>query len=171
MNEIRPSIPGWIVDYVSLDGDAIYTDSRPVAEAYGKDHRNVLRDIRELIEATEDRLNFEPMSLPDGYGRMQPAYRLTRDGFLMLALGFTGQKAIRLRARFVEAFGWMARELLLRRVDDHDRRAIESRTSGSIGGSLLAKRKHELPALESEERQLKAQLQMDFEFPRRGDRA
>lgn len=164
MNEVRPSIPGWIIDFVSLDGSAIYTDSHKVAEAYGKRHDNVVRDIRDLLNVTQDRLNFEEISVRDGYGRPQPAYRLTRDGFLMLALGFTGPKAIRLRVKFIEAFGWMARELLLRRMDDHDKRALQSETSGSIGGSLLAKRRHEKPALNSEERELKAELQLGFEF-------
>jgi Rha family phage regulatory protein len=168
LNELRPSIPGWIIDFVALDGDAIYTDSRKVAAAYGKNHFHVLRDIRELLAVTGDESNFGLIALTDGSGRQQPAYRLTRDGFLLLAMGFTGARAIKLRATFIEAFGWMARELLLRRADDYECRDMRSRVSGTVGACLLNQRKREKPALDAEERLLRAELQITLPFTTEG---
>lgn len=56
--------------------------SRDIAEHFGKEHRNVLRDIDEL---RKDVLNFEQMffstEIPDSYGRQQRAYLMNRDGF------------------------------------------------------------------------------------------
>ena len=164
MNELRPSIPGWILDYVALDGAEIYTDTPKVAQEYGRRHDNVMVRAREVVRVTGDHLNFQEIQLPDKYGRMQPAYRLTRDGFFMLALGFTGDKAIKLRAKFIEAFGWMARELLLRQMDEHERRDMQSKVAASMGSKLLHVRKGEKPALEAEERQLRAQLQLGLDL-------
>lgn len=55
-------------------------DSRIVAEAFGKQHKNVLRDIEKITEPKSGlseeftRLNFEPISYKDQYGRKQPSY-------------------------------------------------------------------------------------------------
>lgn len=169
MRELALQVPAWVLDYVALDGSAIYTDSRKVAAAYGKRHDHVLRDIRALIAVIGHGPNFGAISLPDAYGRMKPAYRMTRDGFLMLALGFNGDKAIILRARIVEAFGWMARELLRRRVADYEFRDRLSCSKGSVGGALLNRRKVEKPALEAEGRQLAAEVQLGLDlFPPSG---
>jgi Rha family phage regulatory protein len=66
-----------------------------MAAFFGKQHKNVLRDIDQLIEQQGDftRLNFEEIFSPDSYGRQQPAFDLTRDGFTLLVMGFTGKKA------------------------------------------------------------------------------
>lgn len=95
------------------------TTSRIVAEQFGKQHKNVLRDIeslREQLAETSDgdrfnRLNFEPISQPDSYGREQPMYLLTRDGFMLLAMGFTGQKALQFKVAYIQAFNRMERML------------------------------------------------------------
>lgn len=62
--------------------------SRDIAEHFGKEHRNVLRDIDDL---KKDVLNFEQMFLsteiPDNYGRPHRAYLMNRDGFTLLAMG------------------------------------------------------------------------------------
>ena len=74
-------------------------DSRMVAEAFEKQHKNVLQAIHQITggesgyskEFTE--LNFQPSKYVDETGRKLPCYLLTRDGFVALAMGFTGKKA------------------------------------------------------------------------------
>lgn len=53
-----------------------------IAETFEKEHKNVLKDIREL-ECSEEfsRLNFEPTTYKDKFNREQPMYYVTRDGF------------------------------------------------------------------------------------------
>lgn len=67
-----------------------------VAEKFGKEHRNIIRDI-ELLK--KDVLNFEEMfvevNIPDTYGRDRKAYAITKDGFTLLAMGFTGKVVLR----------------------------------------------------------------------------
>ncbi len=93
------------------------TTSRAVAEQFGKAHRNILRDIEKLIQDLEqtdegktfNRLNFELISAKDAMNREQPLYILTRDGFTLLAMGFTGAKAVQFKVAYINAFNRMER--------------------------------------------------------------
>lgn len=81
------------------------TTSRIVARVFDKEHKNVLRDIREL-ECSEQfrRLNFEPTTYRDASKREQEEFLMTRDGFMFLAMGFTGAEAARRKEGFIGAF-------------------------------------------------------------------
>ena len=87
------------------------TTSKKIAEVFEKEHRNVLRDIDSL----KDVLNFEQMFFettePDSYGRHQRVYQINRDGFSLLAMGFTGQKALEWKVKYIEAFNSMEEQL------------------------------------------------------------
>ena len=94
-----------------------FTTSLAVAQAFEKEHKNVLRDIQNLECSSQFReLNFELSSYTSKTGngtiREYPAYRLTRDGFAILAMGFNGQKAVAWKERFLEAFNAMEAALL-----------------------------------------------------------
>lgn len=101
-------------ELVELVHDQPMTASRRVAQMFGKDHKNVLSIIRRLLPdlpAEFSRLNFEPRNYTDDRGKEQPEYLLSQDGFLMLAMGFTGRPAIYWRAQFIRAFNQMARTI------------------------------------------------------------
>lgn len=94
------------------DGKA-FADSRDVAAFFGKEHSNVLRDIRNLI-VKEPKLglcNFEAIKINDLKGESTGYYLMDRDGFTLLAMGFTGTQALRFKLRFIEAFNIMEAEL------------------------------------------------------------
>ncbi len=82
-----------------------------VAHHFGKSHKNVLRDIAKLRGKCPEsfhQLNFEPMfietQIGNGATRKDRAYLLTRDGFSLLVMGFTGAAAVRWKIRYIEAF-------------------------------------------------------------------
>lgn len=82
-----------------------------VAHHFGKSHKNVLRDIAKLRGKCPEsfhQLNFEPMfietQIGNGATRKDRAYLLTRDGFSLLVMGFTGAAAVRWKVRYIEAF-------------------------------------------------------------------
>lgn len=77
-----------------------------MAKHFGKEHRHVLRDIQEILESSpeKDRSNFGLISFPDTYGRQQPAYELTRAGFSILIMGFTGKEALARKWKYIVAF-------------------------------------------------------------------
>ncbi|MBB2775710.1 UNVERIFIED_ORG: Rha family phage regulatory protein [Comamonas terrigena] len=93
------------------------TLSTDVARHFGKQHYNVLRDIDNLrAQLDEDHaLNFEEMvievEIGNGATRKDRAYRLTRDGFTLLAMGFTGKKALAFKLAYIDAFNRMEAEL------------------------------------------------------------
>ncbi len=71
---------------VIIQEEKALTTSLKVAEAFRKEHRNVVRDIenllKDLVEVSEkDVLNFEQMSYKDAYGREHKAYQMNRDDF------------------------------------------------------------------------------------------
>jgi Rha family phage regulatory protein len=89
------------------DGVAL-VNSRDVAAVFGKRHDHILRDIDALDISPElGRSWFRPTQALDSYGREQPACDLTRDGFSLLVMGFTGAKALRFKVRYIEAFNAM----------------------------------------------------------------
>lgn len=87
--------------------------SLDVAETFGKEHKNVLRDIREL-ECSDDfrRLNFEQSEYMNGQNHKQPMYYMTRDGFTILVMGYTGDKAMKFKEAYIKQFNAMERVLL-----------------------------------------------------------
>ncbi len=90
------------------------TTSRQVAQMFNKKHKNVLQAIRDLLphcpeEFTE--LNFQPSEYTDSTGRTLPSYTITRDGFSLLAMGFTGPEATTWKIRYIEAFNAMERTI------------------------------------------------------------
>lgn len=99
-----------------VDGKAV-TTSRKVAEIFEKQHKDILRAIRELeIPADYRERNFAPSvyEQPNPSGGkpiQQPEYLITRDGFTILAMGFTGKKAMQFKIAFINAFNTMEEEL------------------------------------------------------------
>lgn len=102
-----------IENIVRIEDGRMFTSSLIIAQAFEKEHKNVLQAINNL-ECSEqfNRLNFQPVEYIDAKGELRPAYELTRDGFAFLAMGFTGKKAAIWKEKFLEAFNAMERKLL-----------------------------------------------------------
>ncbi len=95
---------------VTIQGDHPTTNTLIIAEHFGKDHKNILQSIRALMsDCPEDfnKLNFQPIKYYDARGREKPMYEVTRDGFMLLSMGFTGTNATRLKIAFIEEFNRM----------------------------------------------------------------
>ena len=83
----------------------ITTTSNQVAEHFGKRHADVIRAIRKLDAPAEfTERNFALSEFTDSTGRVLPAYRITRDGFTLLAMGFNGTKALKFKLAYIAAF-------------------------------------------------------------------
>ncbi|WDZ50172.1 Rha family transcriptional regulator [Acinetobacter vivianii] len=99
---------------VTQENGEVKTTSYAVADAFGKKHYNVLRDI-EKLRCSENfrKLNFEVCYENNGLqnGKPRKFYRMTKDGWMFLVMGFTGEKADLIKEQFIEAFNWMAQQL------------------------------------------------------------
>jgi Rha family phage regulatory protein len=82
--------------------------SRVVAKYFGKRHDNVLRDIRNLDCSEEFRaLNFQASSYKDKQNKIQPRILMTRDGFIFLVMGYTGERAAKIKEACIRVFNQM----------------------------------------------------------------
>ena len=96
------------------DGSVPVVNSRDVAEMFGKRHDHVLRDIDQICHAPNlgDGWFREVVSgHPTVVGRVDRSFDLTRDGFTLLAMGWTGEKAMAFKVRYIEAFNAMEKAL------------------------------------------------------------
>ena len=101
---------------VELDHGEVWTTSLLVADKFGKRHADVLRAVEKLECSPEfSERNFALTSAevaqPNGGVRAVPMYRITRDGFSFLAMGFTGRAAAVWKEAFIAAFNSLEHEL------------------------------------------------------------
>jgi len=100
------------VPSVQISNDQIVTTSTDIAKCFGKRHDNILRKIESLDCSAEfNALNFELVEYEDGKGELRPMYRITKDGFVYLAMGFTGAKAAQFKEAYINAFNQMEKQL------------------------------------------------------------
>ena len=88
--------------------------SRQVAEAFGKIHKNVLVDIRNILDTDEDGfggLNFQLSSYLSEQNKEMPMYIMSRDGFVLLVMGYNGAAAMRMKKVYITRFNEMEEEL------------------------------------------------------------
>lgn len=106
---------------IQAHGRSLWTTSLLIADKFGKRHDNVLRAVAKLDCSNEFwRLNFEERAYIDGRGKLQKSFDVSRDGFSLLAMKFTGPGAAKWQQQFIEAFGKMERELLRIASRKHD---------------------------------------------------
>lgn len=97
-----------LINITNKDGK-LTVSSREVAERFEKRHDHVLRDIEALLDQNP-KLGadyFIESSYKAGTGKPYKQYELTRDGFSLLAMGFTGSRALEWKLKFIEAFNKM----------------------------------------------------------------
>ncbi|MDY4480491.1 MAG: Rha family transcriptional regulator [[Pasteurella] aerogenes] len=104
----------------NIKGNAM-TTSRDVAHVFGKEHKNVLQAI-ENLDCSDDfsELNFQLAKYIDEQGKRRPMYRMTRDGFSFLVMGFRGKKAAEFKERFIQKFNEMEKWINSRQQLSHD---------------------------------------------------
>jgi Rha family phage regulatory protein len=99
-------------ELVTLYKNQLVTDSRQVAEHFGKQHKHVIEAV-ENIKAENSALTqmFYETSYTAGTGKHYKMYLMNRDGFSLLVMGFTGKAALKWKLKFLEAFNAMEKEI------------------------------------------------------------
>lgn len=169
--ETEEVTPLQLIEFIYAKGNDLKTDSRKVAIAFDKQHKDVLRLIRNL-ECSENftkrnfTLCYENSDLQNG--KPQPYYEMTKDGFMFLVMGFTGKQAAQIKEAYIEAFNLMQGDIniinngLIEQL--MNRYAVEraSQRMGSLGSLLMHKRKHDKKINYLEIAEIKAQIQPDL---------
>ncbi len=98
-----------------------YATSLEIAKRFSKSHDRVLKDIRNTAQTcskTFSLVNFDESTYQNSRGKEYPMFNLTRDGFAMVAMSFTGPEAVRWKEAFLLAFNTMEAEIQRRNLRD-----------------------------------------------------
>lgn len=108
-------------------GDQTYTTSLSISSVFKKEHKNILAKIDELPQDEFRELNFKLTERTAQFGaviRSEPYYKITRDAFSLLVMGFTGEKAYKWKIEFIKAFNEMEKRLRNIEYEKHDKLAF-----------------------------------------------
>jgi len=97
-------------DLVEMKQGKVVVSSKDVAAKFGKTHRHTMMAIRKLSEDIGRELgepNFGLSSYVSEQNKVLPCYDITRDGFTLLAMGFTGKEALQWKIKYMQAFNKM----------------------------------------------------------------
>lgn len=106
-------------ELINIKNDEAVTTSLLVAEFFEKRHDNVMRAIKntlgdlpknEVVKIIED-------SYVDAKGERRKMYYMNRAGFELIAMGFTGRKAMEWKLKYIEAFEQMQKYINFRKAD------------------------------------------------------
>ena len=96
---------------VKVTDGQIVVESRKIAEHFGKEHKNVMQSVREILAAEKSATKFYLETTYENRGKEYPEYLMNRDGFSLLVMGFTGKKALEWKIKYIQAFNAMEEEL------------------------------------------------------------
>lgn len=104
-----------VINIQNKDGVAVVS-SRVIAYDFDKRHDHVLRDIENLIKDMGATQNWGDLFIESKYQHPQnkqwyKEYLLTRDGFSLLVMGFTGKEALQWKLQYIEAFNKMEEQI------------------------------------------------------------
>lgn len=119
--------------------DVLTVSSRDVAQDFEKRHSDVLESIERLqtqLDSTENSAEyFMPETYKDASGKQNKEYLLTRDGFSLLVMGFTGEKALAWKLKYIRAFNAM--EMMLKRIYEEKKQWEIERAKGVVIRHML----------------------------------
>lgn len=169
MDEVKNIVP-----IVGVSSNRVVASSRDVAAFFGKRHDNVIRDIRKLLPELPEKwgvLNFEDTSYVDSQnGQTYEMFQMTRDGFILLVMGFTGKQALKFKLEYIEEYDRMEAalsyrgECLWEQMKALIAEETKSEIKASFGSRLMNNRKKEIPALRSRRTELEDEIQPELTF-------
>lgn len=128
---------------ISKGKEVTVVTSLDVAETFGKEHRRVLQDIRDLKCSEEFRLhNFVQSSYINEQGRNQSMFIMTRDGFTLLAMSYTGEKAMKFKEAYINQFNQMEELLKGKLIEREKGIAVRQSLTKAIQQSSENERMH-----------------------------
>ncbi|EAI4083769.1 hypothetical protein APU48_01280 [Campylobacter jejuni] len=109
---------------LEVANDQVTTTSLDIAAVFNKRHDNIIAKIETFPKDSFTDLNFKASKYIDSTGRILPCYKITRDGFSLLVMGFTGEKAYKWKVEFIKVFNEMEKRLRNIKYEKHDKLAF-----------------------------------------------
>lgn len=118
-------------ELVKIKNNQVVVSSRQVAEKFGKLHKDVLENIRNILAAENSATKFYQEATHEYRGQKFPEYLMNRDGFTLLAMGFTGKDALQWKMKYIAAFNEMEATLNGKPVSLLKEKEIQARLNNS----------------------------------------
>lgn len=118
-------------ELVKIKNNQVVVSSRQVAEKFGKLHKDVLENIRNILAAENSATKFYQEATHEYRGQKFPEYIMNRDGFSLLVMGFTGKDALHWKMKYIAAFNEMEAKLNGKPISLLKEKEIEARLNNS----------------------------------------
>ena len=135
--------------FIFASENILKTTSLKIAERFGKEHKNVLATIDKILPQVSDsfgKLNFKPTEYEQennlGLMSKHRSYDLTRDGFMIVVMSFTGKPAMAIKEWYINAFNAMAIQL-----STNPLQLPEAKTKKALVGGLSLDQQDTIKAL------------------------
>ena len=119
--------------------------SLDVAETFGKNHRDVMESVRN-IESSISTAEFSALFHMDSYkasnGKTNPMYLMNRDGFTLLVMGYTGEKAMQFKLAYIKQFNAMEQALQGKLIEREKGIAVRQSLTKALQQSTENERMH-----------------------------
>ncbi|EAL3703976.1 hypothetical protein BEQ94_05975 [Campylobacter coli] len=109
---------------LNIKENKVFINSLDLAKVFNKNHKDVLETTKNQPQNDFTESNFILSTYKDKKGELRPCYNLTRDGFSLLVMGFTGEKAYKWKIEFIKAFNEMEKRLRNIEYEKHDKLAF-----------------------------------------------
>lgn len=100
---------------LSMQNGEPVVSSRQIAESFEKRHDHVMRDIEDIVRGLpkngDTPMFYKTEYVHEQNGQSYPMYLMNRDGFTLLAMGFTGKVALEWKLKYIAAFNEMEKKL------------------------------------------------------------
>lgn len=163
-------------DLVKLEGGKVVVNSRELAEHFGKTHKSVLESVRRVTRDLEShgmefgRENFIESTYLTDRGQTYGNILMTRDGFTLAAMGFTGKKSLDWKIKYMTAFNKMESYLknestdLTSQINGVSKQIDNIKAAGSVWGKTGAaiRKKKRKAITELEDLISQAQMKLNF---------
>lgn len=124
---------------VQEQNEQVVTTSLVVAEEFEKEHKHVMEAIEKLtVENSAARNMFDKTTYINSRNREYPMYYMNRDGFTLLAMGFTGKKAMQFKLKFIEQFNRMEQYIKEKEKQRSEGGRIEAFEMSLLGTKYLS---------------------------------
>lgn len=135
-----------LVEVIKLNKQEVtVVSSLDVAETFEKEHRHILEDIRR-IESNISRAEFSALFSLSLYkatnGKENPMYLMTRDGFTLLVMGYTGEKAMKFKLAYIKQFNAMEKMLQGKLIEREKGIAVRQSLTKALQQSTENERMH-----------------------------
>lgn len=135
-----------LVEIKKINKEEVATcTSLDVAETFGKEHKNVLADIRSIqndVSSAEISALFHESLYKASNGKNNPMFYMTRDGFTLLVMGYTGEKAMKFKLAYIKQFNAMEKALIGKMKEREKGIAVRQALTNALQQSQENERMH-----------------------------